>query len=443
MDNLKNKEYIKSFTEDDLCTLIFETKESLFICLPLLQPRVMGAIDELHSNLDGKVEINIGMDFSPETFRQGYGEIESFEDIWMTDYKILNLKDNRVSFVISDTVGYYLFFESRYFIPAEKATINAVKIDPVSMVRLKQQFFSAYEKSDLSNQLANAVIEEGLQLNDIETEVQNSGKISSEVINGGLLEAIEKDLSENPPLKPDYKRIVDYYSNKFQYVKLEFSGANLRTKKIELPKNALPLRSAELKKRLETKLELFEKENSDEFFRPLEVFKLKIQELREKFLKPLTARSENIINKTDKGSFDAEVKKLEKEVLNLKKSIITLMSQQIENTKKRLLRELTDFFIVNPQEISSIGDLFHEYDDDYIRQEAQNLASKTLWKIKWPSPHELVNDFKLVTHYSDITFEDLSNKTLIEELKKRELITDIDINNLAEFGKGIKIDVVS
>jgi hypothetical protein len=433
-------EYIKSFTEDDLCNLIFKTKESLFICLPLLQPKVMSAIDEMYSNLDGKVAINIGMDFSPETFRQGYGEIDSFQIIWITDYKILNLKDNRVSFVISDTTGYYLFFESRYFIPAEKVTINAVKIDPVSMVRLKHQFFGEYEKSELTNHLANAVIEEGLQLNNIETEVQNAGKISSEVIDGGLLEAIEKDLSANPPLKPDYKRIVDFYSNKFQYVKLEFSGANLRTKKIELPQKALPVRSTELKKRLETKLELFDKENSEELFKPLEDFKLKVQELRDKFLKPLTIRSENVIKRTDKILFDEEVNKLVKEVQSLKKKIIDKMSEQIERTKERLFNELTDFFIENPQDISSLGDLFQTYSKEYVRQEAKNLASKTIWKIRWPSPHELVEDFKLVTHYSDITFEDLSNKALIEELKKRELITDIDINNLAEFGKGIKVN---
>ena len=39
--------FFKSFTEYVLCNLIFETKESLFICPPLLQPKVMGVIDEI------------------------------------------------------------------------------------------------------------------------------------------------------------------------------------------------------------------------------------------------------------------------------------------------------------------------------------------------------------------------------------------------------------
>ncbi|NVN96637.1 hypothetical protein HXX01_00035 [Candidatus Nomurabacteria bacterium] len=433
-------EYIKSFNEEDLCKLILETKESLFICLPLLHPKVIDAIDEMHYNMDGKVSIHIGIDFSPETFRQGYGEINSYQEIWMSEYKILNLKDNRISFVISDETGYYLFFESRYFIPAEKATLNAMKIDPVSMVRLKQQFFNAYKKDALLDHLANAVIEESIQLENIESDFQNSTPIISEEIGSKMIEKVEKDLSNNPPLKPDYKRIVDYYSNKFQYIKLEFSGANLRTKKVELPQKALPLRSAELKKRLETKLELFDKENSEESFKPLEDFKQKILELREKYLSPLTIRSENVIRRSDKTQFDYEFDLLTKEIQSVKNKIIEKMSEQIELTKNRLLNELTDFFIENPQEISSIGDLFQSYSDEYVMSEARNLANKTFWKINWPSPHELVADFKLVRHCSDITFEDLSNKDLIEEFKKRELITDADINNLAEFGKGIKID---
>jgi hypothetical protein len=112
----KLMEYIRSLTEKDLCDFILNTKESLYICLPLLQPDVLDAIAEMDFYLNSNTPINIGIDFSPETFRQGYGEIKSYDDILMSGYNVLNMKDNRISFVISDNVGYYLFFESRYFI---------------------------------------------------------------------------------------------------------------------------------------------------------------------------------------------------------------------------------------------------------------------------------------------------------------------------------------
>lgn len=58
------------------------------------------------------------------------------------------------------------------------------------------------------------------------------------------------DPYDNPvnPLNPDYKRIVEFYSNKFQYVKLKFNGSNLQHRKIELPPRVLPVADTELKK---------------------------------------------------------------------------------------------------------------------------------------------------------------------------------------------------
>jgi hypothetical protein len=79
--------YIKSFTEKDLCELILETRKSLFICLPLLQPEVLRAIDQLNFEQNNTVSINIGLDFTSETFRQGYGEIESYESDFVCDFR--------------------------------------------------------------------------------------------------------------------------------------------------------------------------------------------------------------------------------------------------------------------------------------------------------------------------------------------------------------------
>jgi len=235
-------DYIKSFTEEDLCNLIQDTKESLYICLPLLQPAVFKTINEMHSNHAGKISIHIGIDFSPESFRQGYGEIKSYKNVVTNEFDIRHLKDNRISFIISDVIGYFLFFESRYFIPADKPTFNALSIDPISIIRLKQHFFQSYNsKSDYANEIANSFIEESERLKIIAVEFNNPLIIKPKEINAELCNSIVIDLEKNPPLKPDYQRIVDYYSNKLQYVRLEFNGANLKSKKIELPANALPI----------------------------------------------------------------------------------------------------------------------------------------------------------------------------------------------------------
>jgi len=340
--------YIESFTEEDLCNLIFETKESLFLCLPLLHPKVINAINSLQKKLETKDSIYIGLDFAPETFRQGYGEFDSYKDLSNLMYKIRNLKDNRISFIISDSIGYYLFFESRYFIPAEKVTLNAVLIDPVSIVRLKHYFFNVFGKEELSDSLANAIIEESKNLKNLEKDIQIPVNITSSSIDRKLIDDVKKDLEANPPLKPDYKRLVDFYSNKFQYAQMEFSGANLKTKKIELPHKALPIKNADLKKRLEAKLGLFDKESSDTCFKPLEEFKQKMMEVRLKYLVPLKLRKENVLKKVDKAKFEEAAKLLKKDLENVRKKSLTLVSDQIEKTKKTLLNDLVDFFVKNP-----------------------------------------------------------------------------------------------
>jgi len=310
-------DYIKSFTEEEFCTLILQSKESLYICLPLLHPKVVEAIHEVHNNRNGEISIYIGLDFTAETFRQGYGEILSYDEKWIEKYNVRQMMDNRISFVIADSVGYFLFFESRYLLPADKVTLNAVLIDPISIVRLKQHFFKAFKKSELSDHLANAIIAESNQLNNIEDEFQGTGIINSSAINQDTIEAVRESLRKNPPIKPDYKRIVEYYSNKFQYAKLVFKGANLMHRKLELPKDVLPIIDAELKEKLETKLHLFDKKDEEKCFEPLNDYKAKIAELREVFFTKIKSRDESLISKLHKVEFEAQIKVLQEELVKV------------------------------------------------------------------------------------------------------------------------------
>jgi len=433
-------DYIKSFTEQDLCKLILETKESLYICLPLLQPEVMNAIDQLDFEQSNTVSINIGLDFSPETFRQGYGEIESFELIERTGYNVLNFKDNRVSFVISDNIGYFLFFESRYFIPANKSTLNAVNIDPISIIRLKQHFFDLYKsEAEYKNEIANSFVDETVKLNNIHQEYSNKPVIEKSPIDEKTFQEVSKDLQENPPLKPDYQRIVNYYKNKYQYVRFEYKGANLKSKKIEIPPKILPIKNTTFKKNLETKLNLFSNQDKDTF-KDFEEMNSRIKKIREKFLKSLSSRKENILKLSEKELFVSEIETLKKELENLTKNNLKLISSEINKTKEEIKIQLRDFFLQYKEEFPSYNSLFGTADADYVLSEIDGYVDKVISNIKWPAAHQLFENFELNVFYSDITYEDLNNKELIKELKDKMLFSDEDDTLLAEFGIGIRIE---
>ena len=157
-------EYFKSLTQNDLASLIRSTERKLFVSLPLFHGEIADAIMSIHRDSEKKIGIHILVDFDAQTFRQGYGEFNSIEQLIKEGIEIKTLNDNRISFIIVDNKGYYLFIESRSMIPADKETINAVRADPVSIVRLKQFFFGKTIKKNYQDELANAIIDEGLLL---------------------------------------------------------------------------------------------------------------------------------------------------------------------------------------------------------------------------------------------------------------------------------------
>lgn len=435
-------EYFKSLTQAEIEQIILSTKESLYICMPAIHEELESAITYLdYSNDNSKTEIKIHIliDFDSQTFRQGYGNFKSVEDLINGGFDVKCLKDNRISFIISDNIGYYLFIESRSLIPADKKTINAVKIDPVSIVRLKKFFFTETENSDFQDDLVNAIIEESKQLKNT-NELLSEQIASVTEISNIEIESVSEVLKKNPPIHPDFKRIVEFYSNKFQYVKVKFEGANLQYRKIEIPSKALPIMDATLKDKLETKLNLFEKSDEENCFKPLIDFKTKLTEIRDAYLTKVKSRDESLLDKLKKSAFEEQIENLKKEINGVKNDIIGNIAEQINQTKIRLLADLIDFFTANPKSLFPNHPNLWESNQNYIQQSAKSKAEEVIYRIKWPEAHLLVDDFKLSVQYSDITYEDLKSQEFVNELKDFNLIDESDENRLAEFGKGVKIN---
>lgn len=184
-------DYFKKINTLSLAEIIKSARKSLYLCLPSLPPEISDAIAELNfmQNIpEETVQIHILVDFDANTFRQGYGDYESMEGLFMEGDDIKCLKDNRISFIICDNIGYYLFIEPRTMIPADKETINAVRIDPISIVRLKSYFFPGIDKTDIKDELANAIIEESKTLSSPEKLIPETPAPISEISDNDLEE---------------------------------------------------------------------------------------------------------------------------------------------------------------------------------------------------------------------------------------------------------------
>ncbi len=434
-------DYFKSLAINDLVELITSTKKNLFICLPSMHSEMVDAIADLkhQENFDDdERHVSVIIDFDAQTFRQGYGDFDAVSKLMNLDVDVKNLKDNRISFIISDCEGYYVFVESRSLIPADKETINAVRIDPVSIVQLKKYFFAENTNNlDLKDELANAIIEESKKLENAEGLLQ-SNQANTVPIKEVEKKEVEDDIRSNPPLNPDYKRVVDTYSHNFQYVKLRFDGANIKSRKINIPSKALPIKDHNFLNRLETKLNLFNAEKDLEQFEEIENVKADVERVRKKYLHKVKSREESILKGTNKESFKEEISALERMLTKNRQKTINQIDSRILETKEDLLIDLESFFNENPDQTSGNANLFGK-DAEFIKRKSKDDATRIIFNIKWPTADELLGKMKIITHFSDITFEDLQNEEFIQEMFDNDLIEEKDKNELADFGKSIKI----
>ena len=428
-------EYFKSLTTTALAELIKSARKSLYLCLPSLHAEIADAIAELDFMENYPVEnvkIHILIDFDAQTFRQGYGDFDAMDGLFMGGVEIKCLKDNRISFIISDNIGYFLFIESRTMIPADKKTINAVRIDPVSMVRLKKYFFPDGEKSDFQNELANAIIEESKALSEPEKLLPEKPAFVMEILDNEIDE-IKTDLEKKPPLNPDFKRKIEFYQNKFQYAELHYQGQRIEHYTISIPSKLLPYKNEELKNKLLTRLKLFENINSNEDFQKFKTIEQRKTEIIEKYLTPLKCRKNRSVLKMEtKSEFIADIKSLTEDLGKIKITIYSAMIDEVESAKKNLQITMETFLIENPtKEMVNMG-------EGNYQKMAKTISTTLVGKIN-VDPAKLISNFKIECHFADITFEDLSDKELLNEFTEKKLIGEADVNQLAEFGKGIKV----
>lgn len=416
-----------SYSENDLAQFIQTAHDEIFVCLPFIQSSIAEALIAVKNTHSPKTHVLI--DFDAQTVRQGYGKLEAVEKLISEGVQVRNLKDIRIAFIIVDQLGYFLFIESRSLLPADKSTINAVQIDALTQVKLKKHFFN-HEPSAVAKREVQRILNN--EANHLDEVVENLEKESPQVspITKEAFEEVKQDLAANPPLDPDYKRLVEVYSSRFQYVKLLFTGANIKNKKIDLPTNDLLNSDSKLKEKLETKLNLFDPEQTQTSFSVLEDLKNEVNALRENYLKKIKSRDESLLERSKKEEFIKAIEQVTKKFSSAKDEAVDEISKQIRQTKNLLKAELISSYLENPEQLSLRSTHFSQ---DELREMAEDKAGRVIYGMKWPAGEELLEKLALKALYSDITIEDLKSENFRKELLEIGMITKQDINAIAEF----------
>ncbi len=427
--------YFQKITQDNLCEIIEATERELYLCLPSIHEEIKNSILKLWEQKK-YVKIYLLIDFDPQTLRQGYGEFNSISKLF-GKINIKELPDNRISFIISENIGFFLFIESRSIVPANKQTLNAINIDPITKVRIKHHFFSTDINLDFKDEIANAIIDESSIIEKAKDELLKENSTSPNLITQERYDYVKKDIEVNPPLKPDFKRIVEYYSNKYQYAELNYQGQNIQHATISIPPKILPYKNEEIKNKMITKFKLFENIDESDFFKRFKEIEIHKKRISEIYLTPIRCRpNKSVLKKADKIKFLEEIENLKNDLEKSKKNLYGAMVEEIKKSKKFLKESLYSFLLDNPtDDMKKMGIKNYQVI-------AENISGTLVDKLSMPDPLRIIDKFSFKLIFSDLTFEDLSDKELIKELSEKNILDQNEKEPLSVFGKGIELEQI-
>lgn len=420
-----NNQFIRKIGFKEMTDLISSAETELLISLPNIHDELAETIKSYKNKIK---DIRIIVDNNERNYRKGYGDIEAIEKLKNIGVDVFNLESNFVSFIICDNTGYYLFPQSRVFFGDDDIETNAVVIDPISVVKLKNYFSgnsSGANKEDIRNQfldsyqLSKDFMEKAL--NEINTEEP----LKIKELHIDEIKDVKSKLDINPPLHPDIERKIETYTSKVQFVELNFEGANLHSMDIKIPPNALPFKDENIKNKLKTKMKLFSNMNDKAKFKLFVELKDRVDKARTDYLTPLTSRKDkSVIKIEDKESIEKEIKEINEEIPKVNAAIKSFIQEEILNSKKQIQDELHDFLINNPPE--SLND----YKGKLFKESVEYEVGKIINRIIFPNPDKILSKVSIKIHFYDLTFEDFKDKNLTDEFKKKKIMKADDISSI-------------
>jgi hypothetical protein len=103
-------------------------------------------------------------------------------------------------------------------------------------------------------------------------------------------------------------------------------------------------------------------------------------------------------------------------------------------TKERLKNELIGFFEKNPP------DAFSTYNNPERKKKAiLDFTISLIYKIKFPKPETMVKRMAIQKLYYDLTWQDFSDEILLEEFKKKQILSEKAIEQIVEFNSAFKV----
>lgn len=401
-----------------LVDLFKSAKKQIMISSPGISEVVAEAL--ISSQNEDGIRVKVYLELSEKSFRHGFGEINAITKLRENNIEYFSKEGLNLYFIIIDDSGYF-YFPKSLFVEEEGAAkdLFAMTKQQVKAINL------LYNNLDTSDTEYETIVEEV----GVDTLLEVSKKIVPVTKEHSI--SLETKIRKDPPVKPDYGRKLDTYKSKFQFVELKFSGANLHTKKVKLPQNALPFKDDDLKKTIEANLRILNDIPEKDFLSPLFEIKDYLEYLRGNYLYYIRKRKKNIIKREDKSTFEDGLNETIEDIKKIKVQMLNDLQEEIQKSQDRIWDNLYSFLLDNqPEELKELR-------GNVLNNAVINATNKIMTSIDFPLANKLLSGLKLEWHYYDITWQDLNNDEVLQEMQKHKLITAKEKSYFDELAIGI------
>lgn len=401
----------------EIADLLHGAKSRIRVVIPSIH---MDWFDILEKAAEKNIDIEICINNSEKSIRDGYGDHKAIRKVLGLPIKIHETDRNRIGLISVDNSSFLYFSTSRIFEEgSDKNNFNAVKIDTVTAAQI-MYFYFPNDTTFLKNLLKDEVLlfdnaHDQIKKFKNDISLNNLPKLSCN-FNSDTFRSISERLDTNPPLEPDLKREIEVYNLKVQFVELRFENGKISGRRVNIPRNALPIDSPDLKRIMDAGMRIFTdaQQKIDSYTSIQEEVKI----TRERYLIPIKCRPEkSIIEKIRKDEFQFYIDAINNRIKNQKIELISKIDDEIEKSKYQLKEELKKYYHNKPPEGIN-GNYFGEQ----LLKKIDDFVGVIVSRMDFPKAHKMVDGMKLTVRYYDLTPDDFNDEELLGEFEEKRIL---------------------
>jgi hypothetical protein len=386
---------LRNITSADVVQAIQTASRRIVFLAPGLDEATAAALGEAWQRL-GPDAVSVILDIDAEVIRLGYGTEKGLEVI------------QKVATSCDQAVGHQ---------PGVR--ICVVVVDERSLVFSPTPLL--IEAGSAQRNRPNGIVMEATprSLGDelgIGAEGVARREIGLEVVNSGAIQAVKRDLHDNPPLKFDISRRERVFNARLEFVEFELEGCFISRHTVTISPGLLGMATMDegIRGKLRSSFRLVEESDVlDAGDKKISEKKLREERQRigRKFLRTIKGYG-TLILRSNREAFEKEVEGLRQMVETFRQALGARLEGLFEENAQRLTKALLDSVAENPPE-----DWRSVLGANPKREQVESMLHRTLRRA-FGNPESLVSEMRVNLNFKGVTYGTLVDPKFIQEARE-------------------------